>query len=49
MNGTVFLHIASVFNNYLTPIAAQRRTRAYVAIFADDYIAGDRGLRMNKG
>ena len=48
MNGTIFLHIATVFNDDLSPIAAESCTRPDVTIFADDYIACNGSKRMNE-
>src|SRR5665213_2867878 len=48
VNGTIFLHVASIIDNYFSPIAANGSTRTDVNIFADDDIAGNSSLRMNK-
>jgi hypothetical protein len=48
VNGTIFLHIAAIFQHNTTPIAAQSCTGAYVTILANYYIAGNGRLRVYK-
>ncbi len=48
MYGAVFLNIATIFDYDCTPVATNGGTRTNVYIFADNYIAGYSGLRMNK-
>ena len=44
----IFLHVAAIFNNDLTPVATQGTTGADVHILTNDYITGNGCLRMNK-
>src|SRR5690606_26391629 len=48
MNDTVLLHIATVFYHNFTPVAANCSARSNINVFANDYISGYVGLRMNK-
>ncbi len=48
MNGTVFLHIATIFQYYATPVATQSSTRPNIAVCAYNHIAGNGSLRMYK-
>jgi hypothetical protein len=49
MYRTVLLHIASVFDDYSSPIPADGGPRAYINIFSNDHIPGYGGLGMNEG
>jgi len=48
MDGAIFLHVYAIFQNNFSPIAADGRAWAYVAIFADDDIARDGRQRMHE-
>jgi hypothetical protein len=48
MNGAVFLHIASVVNNDLSPVAAQGSTRADIDSSPDNHIPRYSRIRMNE-
>src|SRR5690606_13079464 len=46
MNGAIFLHIHSVFQNNFTPITANCRSGTDIAMLADDYITCNGSQRM---
>lgn len=48
MNDAIFLHVAAVFNDDLSPVATQNSTGANVNVFTDEHIASDIGLWMHK-
>jgi hypothetical protein len=48
VDGTVFLHIAAVFNDDAAPVAPDSGTGPDIDIAADDDVAGDGRLRVNK-
>jgi hypothetical protein len=49
VDGAILLHVASVRDDDLAPIAAQCRTGTDVHILADDDVPGDRGQGVNEG
>ncbi len=49
MNGTIFLHIATVFNNNSTPIAANGSAGPHIHLFTNYNITCNSSLWMNKG
>jgi hypothetical protein len=48
VNGAVLLHIAAVFNYYLTPVATKGGAGTNVNVPANHNIAGYRGIGMNE-
>ena len=49
VDSTVLLDIAAIFNNDLSPVAAEGAPRAHINVFPYYNIARYSGLRMNKG
>jgi hypothetical protein len=48
VNNTIFLHIATIFDNDAAPISTQRSAGTDVAICPDDNVAGNRSLWMDE-
>jgi len=48
MNDAIFLHIAAVFYDDLSPVATQNSPGANVNVFTDEYIASYIGLWVHK-
>jgi hypothetical protein len=48
VNDTIFLHIATIFDNDATPISTKRSAGTDVAIFPYDNVAGNRSLWMDE-
>ena len=49
VQGTVFLHVAAVFDEHLPPVAADSCPRADVNLSTDDDVASDGCLGMDEG